>query len=536
VSLKLLDHSRETFFPPRSTSGTLRLCNPVANIAVLVDLGRNMVDTTSNEGLLSSLSALYGLYKAGTAVLINWLLLKGATDPSNNNGAQSEQLPVRRILELAQAAAKRQTNPPPNIKLTFKSVLVNRRALNQYYEGHSNGSKLTQESTDRHKFFNETLAQAYDALFPMEVDQRQNASPTARTKPTEKQPLTSTSKNLFDVLSDVIEQEPDFDPAYVAEPKVKTQSQPQAEIEDDRLDELIHIHQYVYQFEWVINTANKVWTQARNGDLPISLAGCLTNIAHHHIRFPVEIYGAEIGHHDGLTSKYMGVVPPAGDEGDTAIVADGMPASRLFNSFSFSWGNNLMWSRTAYKKLEEMRQNIKDYLGQPDKHKLHECLWSPSEEKDIKQRFLATEYELLQMVDALEPGNNSLHAPESFAFAVRDRFRDEVKAIEATFRGTMQISQVDVRDKNLLLRHRVMVDPKDKHDAGHILFQIDQTVPLMTDMEDIVRNPGAPLKNNIVFGKFKAIRLILILLHANHMAKLRYKPTLGVFKTLHLEQ
>jgi hypothetical protein len=249
VSLKLLDHSRETFFPPRSTSGTLRLCNPVANIAVLVDLGRNMVDTTSNEGLLSSLSALYGLYKAGTAVLINWLLLKGATDPSNNNGAQSEQLPVRRILELAQAAAKRQTNPPPDIKLTFKSVLVNRRALNQYYEGHSNGSKLTQESTDRHKFFNETLAQAYDALFPMEVDQRQNASPTARTKPTEKQPLTPTSKNLFDVLSDVIEQEPDFDPAYVAEPKVKTQSQPQAEIEDDRLDELIHIHQYVYQFE-----------------------------------------------------------------------------------------------------------------------------------------------------------------------------------------------------------------------------------------------------------------------------------------------
>jgi hypothetical protein len=76
----------------------------------------------------------------------------------------------------------------------------------------------------------------------------------------------------------------------------------------------------------------------------------------------------------------MGVVPPAGDEGDTAIVADGMPASRLFNSFS--WGNNLMWSRTAYKKLEEMRQNIKDYLGRPDKHKLHECLWSPSEEKD----------------------------------------------------------------------------------------------------------------------------------------------------------
>jgi hypothetical protein len=141
------------------------------------------------------------------------------------------------------------------------------------------------------------------------------------------------------------------------------------------------------------------------------------------------------------------------------------------------------------------------------------------------------------MVDALEPGNNSLHAPESFAFAVRDRFRDEVKAIEATFRGTMQISQVDdVRDKNLLLRHRVMIDPKDKHDAGHILFQIDQTVPLMTDMEDFVRNPGAPLKNNIVFVKFKAIRLILILPHANHMAKLRYKPTLGVFKTLHLEQ
>jgi hypothetical protein len=225
----------------------------------------------SSTGLPTSLHSVYQRYKAGTAVSTDWLVKTGAPQLTTT----TDRLPVQRFLELAQAAAKRKISPPKTLRTTFKIVLAHRRTLTRYHQDHHAGSETVKKSTDSREFFNEILAQAYDTLFPAGADAFTKKSP--RHIDAQQMDIASESSNRFVTLSEMIEHEPDSDPAYVA-PSVET-AKPDArsQIEDDPLEEIIAMYTYILEVECAINLVNKTWIMARNGQLPLTVAGTLTN-------------------------------------------------------------------------------------------------------------------------------------------------------------------------------------------------------------------------------------------------------------------
>jgi hypothetical protein len=294
----------------------------------------------SSTGLPTSLHSVYQRYKAGTAVSTDWLVKTGAPQLTTT----TDRLPVQRVLELAQAAAKRKISPPKTLRTTFKIVLAHRRTLTRYHQDHHAGSETVKKSTDSREFFNEILAQAYDTLFPAGADAFTKKSP--RHIDAQQMDIPSESSNRFVTLSEMIEHEPDSDPAYVA-PSVET-AKPDArsQIEDDPLEEIIAMYTYILEVECAINLVNKTWIMARNGQLPLTVAGTLTNFAYGQIRLLSSAYGPSFGMHPGLCVFYYRVkhlVPQSAEVQDPLLRDEDLCTgeARIFRDFSknayFDW-------------------------------------------------------------------------------------------------------------------------------------------------------------------------------------------------------
>jgi hypothetical protein len=216
-----------------------------------------------------SLHNTYQRYKAGTTTIIDWLVKNGSPRQTASTTQQSDRLPVRKILELAYAVTERKKHLPGDFRSVYKSVLFHRRALTKYFDQQHNTSEKTKESTDRHKHFNDILARAYDVLFPVV-----KSSATVKKKPVKPAVSddTATSSNRFDTLSDMIEQEPDFDPAYVHSTTDASPPTSPSKFVDDPLEEPMALHAYVLEVEGVINLANETWAKAANGDISLTVS------------------------------------------------------------------------------------------------------------------------------------------------------------------------------------------------------------------------------------------------------------------------
>jgi hypothetical protein len=81
----------------------------------------------NGDSASSSLHNMYQIYKAGTGIVINWLLKNGSPRTVSKTPTERERrLPVRKILELAHVAAEKEHLPLGEIRLTYKSVLFYR--------------------------------------------------------------------------------------------------------------------------------------------------------------------------------------------------------------------------------------------------------------------------------------------------------------------------------------------------------------------------------------------------------------------------
>jgi hypothetical protein len=165
---------------------------------------------TSSSPLPMSLHVVYQTYKNVTKALINWLVLRGLTADRTGNPTPT-RLPVRQILELAKSIAQRSLLPPKPIKDAFNIVLLNRRRLTRYYEENEDAwSVATAEATARHKHFNDTLAQAYEFLFPKaDPPAKHHKSAVVHSIQPDETYDSDKSHNRFDVLSELVEHEPD---------------------------------------------------------------------------------------------------------------------------------------------------------------------------------------------------------------------------------------------------------------------------------------------------------------------------------------
>lgn len=167
--------------------------------------------TESNVKLPTSLHNIYQHYKAGTTTIIAWLQ-ENALSKHAAKKQRSEDVTVQKIVVLAEKAVQRKAKPSHHILSVFKSVLSNRHNLTKHYEQQHDASLETKESTERHKHFNDTLAQAYDILFPPETRTDPKQPTPTQALSTKKQNKSAPScQNRFEALSGLIEQELEFD-------------------------------------------------------------------------------------------------------------------------------------------------------------------------------------------------------------------------------------------------------------------------------------------------------------------------------------
>jgi hypothetical protein len=254
------------------------------------------------DRLSGTLRAAYESYKAGTSVVIQWLVNNASKKVQKKTHTVNE-FPVKRILELARKAVELRRKPPPDLDRAFKSVLVNRRTLTRHYEAKGEVPGDVQQSTDRHVYFNQTLAQAYDVLFYQgsgSVAENERARKTVSS--TRVIPEVRADRNRFDALNDLIEQEPDFDPIMVMPSEMDDVARPT--ITDDPMQGFLAMFAYVSQVEIIIQTTVEAWERAAQGDLPITVASLLTKFAFEEVKILVKGHGSSFNHHDGLARNY----------------------------------------------------------------------------------------------------------------------------------------------------------------------------------------------------------------------------------------
>jgi hypothetical protein len=95
----------------------------------------------------------------------------------------------------------------------------------------------------------------------------------------------------------MIEQERDFNPASFT--RFANDAAPTSEfkIQDNPLEGPLALQAYVIEVEFVIDLANEVWTKAANGDIPIPVAGAMTNFEYQQLRYLSGLYGVRFGYY-----------------------------------------------------------------------------------------------------------------------------------------------------------------------------------------------------------------------------------------------
>ncbi|KAI4704663.1 hypothetical protein J4E81_001733 [Alternaria sp. BMP 2799] len=224
--------------------------------------------------LPATLFSIYRTYKRETSIVIRWLMAfdQSAESSSGDNGNSAPQeMTARQIAERARMAAITGRRPPKNIESAFKVVIMNRSRLTKHYETLSSAAQGVQESTERHKIFNETLAEAYGLLFPKLKRSKKGKKNTRTTLP---EPPTTTSSNTFETLAGLIEQEEHFDisASKFWEEDVPIPETERSVIAEDPIESSIARQAYLGEHQAIVEFTKSIWKSfaAGGGQLPQS--------------------------------------------------------------------------------------------------------------------------------------------------------------------------------------------------------------------------------------------------------------------------
>ncbi|KAF2864957.1 hypothetical protein BDV95DRAFT_587908 [Massariosphaeria phaeospora] len=336
--------------------------------------------------LPKSLYDLYQHYKCGTRVVIDWLV-SNAGGPQDTVRSTTGNLSVRQILELAKVIATRSKLPPRNIQNAFKIVLVNRKALTRYYES-SKLSEHAAQATERHKYFNDTLAQAYTALFSSAVKPVGKGQRSAKPS----NPAPAIHENKFEILSGIIEDEADYnESALPTERDIPSATGGHSfSIEDDPLEAFVAQRCYILDMEGAVITLKNIWVSAANGSIPITFAGWITNFGFQMLRNLTQDYGKRTGYHVGLVLDITQYLERRGDamEKDLArfefsrFKPDIVGAQTDFAEFSTGFG--LGWPIPELDAFHNHRRFDKDLMGTVDRQRIEKYFCTPSQELSTK--------------------------------------------------------------------------------------------------------------------------------------------------------
>jgi hypothetical protein len=245
------------------------------------------------------------------------------------------------------------TRPPKDIEAAFKMVIVNRSRLTKHYESLSSSSQRIQDSTEGHRVFNETLAEAYRLLFPKLKRNKENAKEIPKEQPS----LSSKScKNSFEALAELIEVEEESDvPAYELwrDDAITPDAKPSA-IKDDCIGNFVALQAWLTESKAIIETTKSIWASSATGDLTLSAAGWLTNMAQHYVRhmdFPnnVDYSKSLFCRHSYVTVRPRVTLEELGTAEFSKIAIDS-------SSIELTHGCGMIWPSALLKPFCETKQ------------------------------------------------------------------------------------------------------------------------------------------------------------------------------------
>ncbi|KAF2653049.1 hypothetical protein K491DRAFT_22262 [Lophiostoma macrostomum CBS 122681] len=422
-------------------------------------------------GLSPSLRTRYLKYKADTAIVIDWLVLKQVVPTPKKTKQQPTRLAVREILCLAEDVARRAVEPPAEVRTALDAVLVNRRFLTKEYEKINHQSVEKVAATDRHKHFNETLSQAYDLLFPSNPDTTASREGYMSSDPVSKAPT-----NRFKVLSDLMEDMSDsrcFKPASDDRSEHESISQ-QSSIQDDSLDAAIAIHVYIVELEGVISTIKDTWKAAAEGSVSITLAGWLTNFGFELMRVTNEKFCGRFGDNDSIIAKYVHNAGVAIHH-DASVNDLFEPHLRILGESSCYRGCSeafdLMWPHTAMCAFRKCLEIAPDLAHSSERRGFATFFRKPIEIKASEKQYLFTgkEFDINDEVAGQKISND-----------IHQHFHKEYSSLISVLRGISCAAELRA--------------------AGLPNFQKHKTVPLMVETAPFLKDETYPISTHLVMG------------------------------------
>jgi hypothetical protein len=425
-----------------------------------------------------ALYPLYQSYKKGTAIIVDYLQFHGKKTSLNSS---SPRLPVGRIFSLAQELAAKAVSPPKYIRDAFDLVLVHRRKITEYHE-RTQKDKETVDSTQRHKHFNETLARAYDVLFPESTLPRKAAKKakaaariSGKTAPGIAPKADFTSTNLFETISNKIaldspsESFVSNDPHHDDHPPAKLSA-----IEDDPLEKYITLDIYVTGVTGVISTCRSYWEECAQDKITLSLAGWLTMFSQELIRLAAEPYDRQYGGFSGTLIEWARGKKQANEFGKAEPDVDRPlhPTHSDRHSHDIGLDTGKVWPLWAtlkkFRDLENSALQSGAYTIYSNNIPLAQYIGTAGLEH-WKRRQVAGTSETLTAASDISSGLSSL--------TIGNDDEHVIKIIHDLFRDMLHITFAPKQD----------VLPKS-------------ATPLDTELWNFMEHPGAQLSNSLGFG------------------------------------
>ena len=428
---------------------------------------------------------LYETYKKGTAKIVEYLHSMGTNKTAD---APPNRIPVRRILELARELAMKAVKPPKYIRDAFNVALINRRKITDYYERTQQESQnATVESTKRHKFFNETLAYAYDVLFPSLPPPSRRAAKKAKAAARISGASSSSSEsdcastNRFEVLSDMIEQESAFE--GFAFDNIESEQGPTTKlsaIEDDPIETAIALHLYLAEVEDVISVCKSYWKNHAQGNVSLPLAGWVTMLGQELIRHVADAQDVKFGGYERMIYEYISAKATSAREQGPVETAQQFPLHLADPSYDFhelTQDSGIMWPVEALRNSwngEGMFDACEQYDSGSEKQKTLFGYFGTREEKEKRE-------EITHRVLACVTPTNGVPMTKDTAFT-------GVDVLRLKHRGDMNRVEYLLRDM-----FKTSCEPRQSVQPNH-------AVPLHNEIWQFLRCPDQSIPSSLVFG------------------------------------
>ncbi|KAF4537495.1 NADP-dependent leukotriene b4 12-hydroxydehydrogenase [Lasiodiplodia theobromae] len=391
---------------------------------------------------------LYKSSKRDTGYVLDWLR-RTVENAARTKKSKTPIVPidgrltVQNLLQASEFVSKRQVTAPLYIRGAFKRTLVKRRQITEWYRQRERIDPTVKPGNESHAFFNDALATAYDLMFP-DQDEPAPEKPAA-AKDTSKpagDDSPKASKNFFDVLANIPEEEPGSPVLELAERDVPEDVPEPIEyvFVDDPLAEILDLHLYVLEMDALVSATKHFWKLSANAEMPVPLAAWLTTAGFAATKRLCDLVTPAIGGHRALLHHYTSKRADLGISG--IDVSQGMVEktgqSPIYKEFSD--GLALAFPCSALVNFKKDKQNDSEFMGVIERQPISKSFLSEEKEKEEQEKFMQAVMKTIS-----DPSKKELSADEALAVMqlLAERQSRDSQAMESVLRSITQLIKDD---------------------------------------------------------------------------------------------